>query len=198
MKMETQLQPADIFLTRGSGLISRAIRFFSRSIGESRTKVNHVGVVVGEGQLQDALVVEALSRVKRHTLWEQYGPLKKDLVAVYRPLNLTPDEAVTIVKEANEQVGKKYGYIKIIAHLLDWLLLGVYFFRRFANNGKYPICSWLVAHAYSKAGKYFGCEPDAAEPDDIWDFVNKNTDKYKEIYHLRSIWKENPPGHRIE
>ena len=44
------LKPGDIFLTRGPGLLSRLIRFFSRSIGESRTKVNHAGLVVKEGR----------------------------------------------------------------------------------------------------------------------------------------------------
>jgi hypothetical protein len=68
--------------------------------------------------------------------------------------------------------------------------MGAYFFRRLTNNGNYPICSWLVAHSYSKAGKYFGCEPGAAEPDDIWDFVKSNTEKYKEIYHINSIWNK--------
>ena len=188
--MDLQLKPADIFLTRGSSLISKAIRFFSRSFGESRTKVNHVGIVVSEGTLQDAMVIEALSREQRHSLWDQYGPLKKDLVAVYRPLNLTQEEIKIVVIEAEEQVNKKYGYFKILAHLLDWILLGVYFFRRFTSSNDYPICSWLVAHAYSKAGKNFGCDAGAAEPDDIWDFVNQNFKKYKQIYPLTSIWKD--------
>ncbi len=95
-----------------------------------------------------------------------------------------------IVVEAAEQVGKKYGYLKIVAHLLDWLCLGVYFFRRFTNNGDYPICSWLVSHAYAMAGKNFGCDPGSAEPDDIWDFVNQNPEKYQQIYPLTSIWKD--------
>ena len=187
--MEVKLKPADIFLTRGSSFISKAIRFFSRTIGESRTKVNHVGIVVGEGTLQDCLVIEALSKVKKHKLWDQYGPTRKDLVAVFRPINLNEEDAKIIVDKANEQVGRKYGYWKIVTHLLDWFLLGAYVFRRLTNNGKYPICSWLVAHAYAKAKKYFGCDPGAAEPDDIWDFVNKHNDKYHEIYPLSSIWK---------
>lgn len=197
--MEIQLQPADIFLTRGNGLISKAIRFFSRSFGESRTKVNHVGIVVSTGSLQDAVVIEALSTVNKHTLWDQYGPLKEDLVALYRPMNLTNDDINTIVKEAEKQLGRKYGYLKIMAHLLDWFFLGIYFFRRFTNNGNYPICSWLVANAYSKAGKDFGCDPGAAEPDDIWDFVSGNRDKYMEIYPLRSVWKDmiNKNGSKI-
>ena len=62
------LQRADIFFTRGTGLLSRLIRFFSRGIGEARTKVNHVGVVVEAGAIQEAVVIEALSRVRRHRL----------------------------------------------------------------------------------------------------------------------------------
>ena len=67
------LEPADIFLTRGTGIISRLIRVFSRSIGESRTEVNHVGVVVEGGPIDSAVVIEALSKVKRHKLVDQYG-----------------------------------------------------------------------------------------------------------------------------
>jgi len=51
--MDIMLKPNDIFLTRGPGLLSRLIRFFSRTIGESRTKVNHAGVVAKEGGVQD-------------------------------------------------------------------------------------------------------------------------------------------------
>ena len=190
--METQayvkLKPTDIFLTRGTSLLSKAIRFFTRTIGESRTKVNHVGIVVGEGSLYDCMVIEALSRVMKHRLWDQYGPLKKDLVAVYRPINLSKEEINIIVSTAEQQVGRKYGYLKIVAHFLDWILLGAYIFRRLTNDSKYPICSWLVAHSFSKANKNFKVQPGAANPDDIWDFVVKNPDKYQEIHSLKQIW----------
>lgn len=59
--MNVKIEPADIFLTRGSSLLSGAIRFFTRTIGEKRTKVNHVGLVISEGSLQDCVVIEALS-----------------------------------------------------------------------------------------------------------------------------------------
>lgn len=191
MKNErVNLKPGDVFLTRGNGFLAKAIRFFSRSIGEKRTQVNHVGVVVKQGTLETCYVVEALTRVCYHRLWRQYGPPSESSVAVYRPVNLTEDEITIIVDEALEQVNKRYGYLKILAHLLDWFLLGAYVFRRFFKNNKYPICSWLVAHAYSKAGKHFGVEPGAAQPDDIWDFVKNNTDKYKEIYSLKPIWNK--------
>jgi len=34
-----------------------------------------------------AVIVEAVSKVKRRTLWEAYGPPAKDEVAIYRPTN---------------------------------------------------------------------------------------------------------------
>jgi len=67
--MNIFLEPGDIFLTRGCDLISRAIRFFTKSIGEKRTKVNHVGLVVQRGNIKTAIVVEAQSKVVRHKLW---------------------------------------------------------------------------------------------------------------------------------
>jgi len=81
----------------------------------------------------------------------------------------------------------KYDTLKLAAHLLDWLLLGVYLFRRLADNGDYPICSWLVAHAFGEAGKNFGVERGAAEPDDIWDFVTAKTDKYECLHPLARL-----------
>lgn len=175
----TNLKPGDIFLTRGDGLISKLIRFFSRTGGESRTRVNHVGIVVDD----KLTVVEALTKVKRHTLFDEYGKTNTQ-IAVYRPLNLTPEELEKIVAKAESYVGATYGYSKIVAHLGDWFLGGRYFFRRFASMDKYPICSWLVAAAYAAADKDFGCPVGLAEPDDIWDFVNANPDKYKEVWKL--------------
>lgn len=182
--MKALLQPGDVFLTRGTSLFSRLIRVCTRSFGERRSKVNHVGVVVAGGGIQDAVVVEALIKVKEHKLWKQYGPPKKDYVAVYRATNLIPEDIVIIVAEAREQVGKPYGFGKIIAHFLDWLLTGAYVFRRFTSDGDYPICSWLVAHSYAKAGKDFGVSSGAADPDDIWDFVDKEPEYYERIVEL--------------
>jgi len=153
-------------------------------VGEKHSKVNHVGIVVTEGGIRDAVVVEALIKVREHKLWKQYGPPRKDHVAVYRATNLTPEDIEIIMAEAVEQVGKPYGFGKIIAHFLDWLLTGAYFFRRLTSSSRYPICSWLVAHAYSKAGKHFGVSPGVADPDDIWDFVDGKPKYYERIVEL--------------
>ena len=200
--MDILLEPGDIFLTRGCSFISRAIRFFTRSKGEKPTKVNHVGIVVQRGDMKTSIVVEAQSKVVRHKLWSRYGPPKKDLVAVYRANNLTMEQFKDIVAEAEKQVGKKYGFLMIAAHLKDWLigrilgwLLGwqfseVYLSRRLIPGSKYPICSWVVADAFAKVGKDFGVEVGMATPDDIWDFVVKKTDKYKEIHPLKLLSQE--------
>ena len=185
------LLPGDVFLTYGAGFFSKLIRFFTRTIGESRTQVNHSGIVVAEGDLESCEVVETLLRVRKHRLWNRYGPFSHDKVAIYRPINLTPEETDTIVVQAVKQVGKRYGIHTVIGHLLDWLLLGAYVFRRILQSKNYPICSWLVAYAFARAGKNFNVEPGAAQPDDIWDFIQKNPDKYQQIHPLEQIWQ--PP-----
>ncbi len=178
------LEPGDIFLTRGLGLFSRLIRFFTRGIGERRTQVNHVGLVVEPGPPPEAIGIEALSRVRRHPLKRRYGRGKRQEIAVYRPLNLSEEEVALIVATAEKYVGRRYGYVKIVTHLLDWLLLGAYAFRRLARMDDYPICSWLVAHSFGKAEKTFGVPAGAASPDDIWDFVTAEEEKYRMIHPL--------------
>lgn len=185
--MDIELRPADIFLTRGTSLLSRAIRFFTRRIGESRTKVSHVGIIVEGGTIKDAVAVEALTRVKRHPLFSRYGGKPKIQVAIFRPLNLTAAELATVVRTAESYVGRRYGYGKLVAHFLDWMLQGAYVFRRLAAMDDYPICSWVVAHAYAKADKTFGVDPGAATPDDIWDFVVENPEKHERIHPLAPL-----------
>ncbi len=185
--MDILFEAGDIFLTRGCSLLSWAIRFFTRSKGEKPTKVDHMGLVVQRSNIKTAIAIEALHKVMRHKLWLQYGPPKKDMVAVYRATNLAAEQIKDIVAEAEKQVGKKYGYCMIIAHLKDWIFLGIYLFRRLIPGNKYPICSWVVADAFVKVGKDFGVEVGMATPDDIWDFVVKNTDKYKEIHPLKLL-----------
>ncbi|MCD4690143.1 hypothetical protein K8S17_01635 [bacterium] len=189
---QLMLKRADVFLTRGPGFVSRMIRFVTRTIGESRTQVNHVGIVVEDGLLREVAIVEALSKVRRRGLWEAYGPPRKDWVAVYRPINLTEAEVTIVVTEAEMhwKKGHTYGYVKAVCHFLDWLLLGAYVFRRLARSKRYPICSWLVADAFKEAGKYFGVPPGAASPDDIWDFIQSNPDVYEVVYPLAPLREE--------
>jgi hypothetical protein len=183
---ELVLEPCDIFLTKGDSFVSRAIRFFSRSFGEKRTEVNHVGIIVESGSVHSAQAVEALSKVRRHPLG-RYAKKPKTGVAVFRPINLTDDEKAKVVAKAESYVGRKYGWPKIATHLMDWCLNGAYVFRRLTNKDDYPICSWVVAYAYLAAGKDFRVDAGAANPDDIWDFVRENPDKYVQIRDLEPV-----------
>lgn len=185
--MDTRVQAGDIFLTYGESFLSAGIRFFTRGVGEKRTKVNHVGIIVTEGTVANCRIVESISRAREIPLLEAYGPPKNDKVAIYRAINMSPEEIQRVVASARRQVGKRYGYFKVLTHLLDWCLLGAYVFRRLARDGNYPICSWLVAHAFEEAGKDFGVTPGAASPDDIWDFVSANHDKYTCIQPLTRL-----------
>jgi len=177
------LQACDVVLTRSETFVGKSIRFFTRRIGEGQTRVNHAGIMG-----TPRLIIEALQTVVRRSLTDAYGPPSKQQIAVYRPLNLTPEEQVKVMLKANSYVGMRYGYVKIVAQALDWALQGAYVFRRMAGMDKYPICSWVVAHAYSAAGKDFGVAAGAATPDDIHDFVIKHPDKYECVWPL-SRWQ---------
>ena len=187
--MDGTLEPGDIFLTRGSGFVSRAIRFFTRHIGESRTKVNHVGMVVQGGEFEQAVVVEALRTVERHRLIDEYGG-ERDEVAIYRPIRLNLQQLHLAVTVANGYVGRRYGYGKIVLHALDWVLQGAYVFRRLGNMDEYPICSWLVARAYGAVNVHFGVAPGAASPDDIWDYVTTHPDEFVLVRSLERVQAE--------
>jgi len=178
----TILYPGDIVLTRGSSWVSRAIRAFTRSPGEAPTKVNHAGAIVTAGPLRFSELVEAISTVVRRNLWAAY--FGRDQVSIWRAKNLTPDQRRKVAANAQEYVGRKYGYVKVVAHALDGLLGGAFFFRRMTGMDRYPICSWVVAHAYGKEGFHFGVTDNAATPDDLWDFVNKRKDLYECIFPL--------------
>ena len=52
---------------------------------------------------------------------------------------------------------------------------------------RYPICSWLVAHAYGAAGVHFDVPPGAATPDDIWDYVISHSGEFVRVGALERI-----------
>ena len=185
--MDLQLEPADIFMTRSQGIGSWLIRFFTRTGGESESQVSHVGIVVEGGPLEKAAIVESRGRTRRRLFFRRYGMKRKYDVAIFRPLHLAPEKRAIIVRAALDYVGKEYSYFKILLHLLDWMLQGAYIFRRLGGINDYPICSWLVAHAFAKAGETFGVEPDAADPDDIWDFINAHPEKYRILRPLSPL-----------
>ena len=185
IEKEPSLFAADIVLTRGTGIISRLIRWFSRHWGESKTMVNHVGVITSSGNFRSAYIGEARWRFLHHNFFRAYHGTGQQ-VAIYRPKNLGFSLRAEIADRAASFKHRRYGWLKIALHAADKLLNGAYFFRRLAFLPNRPICSYAVARAYADYGLNFGVSPYEAQPDDIWDFVI-NSDEYECILPLQEI-----------
>ena len=125
--------------------------------------------------MRQAVICEALHRVVLRNLWAAY--YGRDQVSIWRHRGLTPEQRKHVAAESHSYVGRKYGYVKIAAHALDWFLFGAYFFRRIAGMKRYPMCVWKEAHAYAVEGVLFLCKPPGmVNPDDLWDEVKDNAD----------------------
>ena len=171
-----RLEPCDIFFSRSKSILGWLIRKTTQERGEAKTWANHTGIVVKAGDLRQAVVVEALTRVFRRTFYPAYG--KGPDWEVYRPLTLEAWEQCRIVERAETYVGRTYGYLKILAHAGDWLLGNARVFRRLCKIDRYPICSYLVAHCFQVVDKTFGVPSDMATPDDMMDFCQQYPNKY--------------------
>lgn len=185
----TVVQPGDWFGTKSSSRLSKLIRFFTRSVGESRTHLSHVGVFIESGRLSTALAVEALGRgvVVRNPIQPRQKSGKEHIV-VFRKADIDYDTRLDIAEKARSYEGRSYGYIKLVAHLFDWILGGAYVFRRLTGMDRYPICSWVAAFAFDRAGiRFLGKRPHEVSPDDMWDEVVANVDEWFTVYPLRNI-----------
>jgi hypothetical protein len=177
----------DIFFVRGASLLSRAIRFTERHIGSGGGAVNHVGVIVTDGLVQNVTEVEALSHVRIATLWRSYAS-GGDRVAIYRDTRLTPTLRASVATRARQYVGDTYGYGKIILHFLDWCLFGAYVFRRLGGMDRYPICSWVVAFAYFRGASItFGTPPAEASPNTIYAHVVAHPEWFMRVRELEAL-----------
>jgi cell wall-associated NlpC family hydrolase len=179
------LFPGDIVCTRGTSWISRAIRWASRSFGERKTVVNHVGLIVSAGDFVDATIAEARWRYLVHNFFRAYSGTGQQ-VAIFRPKHIAYTRRADIADRARSFKHQKYGWLKIALHAADKLLNGAYFFRRLSFVPNRPICSYAVARAYADYGYSFGVTPYQAQPDDIWDYC-ANSDNYELIFDLQEI-----------
>lgn len=163
------LVEGDIVLTRSRSWLSRAIRFFTRTALEPPSRVSHSELVIDGGTMTTAAVVSADREgiVARPILPHHAG----SWVEVYRPA-IRHDWKLGAVNRATEKLGAKYPVWRLVAHLLDWLivlgLVDVYLFRRFLRSGRVLECSYLVAHAYEPYLR-FGRPAPMVTPDDIDD-----------------------------
>ncbi len=188
--IEPVLRPGDIIATTGDGWLSRAIRWATRVRGESRTEVSHNGLVVQAGRTPDALIVEALLRVRCHTLRESYGRRPDHRVEVWSPINLSDEQRSAIAAAALARRGRPYPAWRLLYHLVDERLLGGrVVLRRLGRIGRrYRICTPLVAEAFWEAGLRFGeSRPEELNPDSLRDFMLANPGKWRRIRDLRPV-----------
>lgn len=175
----------DIVLTRGTSILARAIRWATQEDGEAPTRVNHVGLVVTPNSPHRALIVEALNKVRRHTL-NRYADTDNE-IAIYRPLNLGPLQLELILAYMEGKVGNTYGYGKVVLHALRKFGIPLLDKVEAFQVEEWPICSYLVAKAFDRVGLDFGVKAGMATPDDIYDFVIHNPDKYEPILGLQHV-----------
>lgn len=174
MGSQVVLEAGDIVLTRSRSFVSRAIRFFTRSVGEAPSSVSHSALVVAGGPLLDAQIVGARAR---GVVLERLGDAHAgEWVAVYRPVApyVRPfdiDMAVTLSLAA---LGRRYPFLRLLAHLVDWFLLDLYLARRALRFGNLHECSELVALAYRGALIFNGRPTWAVTPDDIHDEARRS------------------------
>lgn len=167
MPIKLELMPGDVVLARSAGCAAGLIRAATRLPGESRTKVNHCGVMTSA-----TAVIEAIDRTREHLLETQYGPPSESLIAIYRMRDLEWGARVAIARRAQRYRDAPYGWGKIAAHAVDrYLFLGRSVVRRGLWWDRYPICSWINGYAYYEelGYRFLGKRPSEQDPDDIWD-----------------------------
>lgn len=172
---DDELLPGDIVLfSNPESFVSRNIRRFTPRGDQEVVEATHVGIVTAHWPTDANVgIVEATgSGVKFQTL-ERAGN-----ILVVRALGLSGPTRRAVAAKADSYRGRKYGYHKIIAQGIDYYLgrtlargQDFYGVRRLLFWDKYPICSWVVASAYSSVGLHFGAAEDQATPHDIHAFA---------------------------
>jgi hypothetical protein len=180
-----KLEEGDIVFTASNGILGRGIRWATRSKGESKTEANHVGLITTGGTKLNARITEALWKVETAFLFDRYH--KKGTVAVFRPLNVTDGQIVTIRNEVLDHVGQRYGWWKLLLQF-GKNKLGQEWMGKVMFIDDRPICSFLIALAFEKAGLTFGIEGRSADPDEMMDYCLENPGNYQPIiYPMQEI-----------
>jgi hypothetical protein len=166
------LLEGDLMLARGMGLSSALIRVGTREPGEAPSIVNHSGVIVVGGPVNRARLAESLPQGTVDRPLRDYRRAGADSVVIYRLQTLTDAQRAAVAAAARSYVGKRYGWLQVLADAGDWLLGSRWFFRGMLPADRNPVCSAVVALSYAVVGYRFrALPPTDITPDDIWDDV---------------------------
>jgi uncharacterized protein YycO len=156
--------PGDFILTHGSTWQAKLIQFGQglRFRGDSSKYAywNHAAIIVSE----EGGMVEALNTGVKLTHLSSYE--LKEYVVV-RP-DASDEDKIQMANFAMKQVGKKYGWLKIVS-LAGSLLTGLKF--NFGIDGQL-ICSGLVAYSMFKGRDNFDGSLDNKTPADLAQYYN--------------------------
>lgn len=168
------MKAGDIILVRGNGWFARRILDVATELDNGELAVvSHVGMFLCERH-----VIEALFH--RGVVTSAYPQSFKDSeYVIASPKNITVFEREILALSALTFSARSYGTYGIALQVLDYLFKTRWFSRHLdLGEDMCSFCSYVVAHAYSTVNKFFGVDPASAMPDDIWDFVIGNPDKY--------------------
>jgi len=179
--METLLPGDCVVVTAKDTFFRRIISYLSRTPKESQTIAVHIG-----GISSNNTVIESLSTVKEYNFEEW----KDDIVnfEIWRNNEWEDQEREKISEELYKYMGRFYGFWKLFFHVFDLVLSRftvkeIFFFRRFLNVEKYPICSWVYVYSvYNVTGYLFNnLKPNWVDPDTMHDHMIKSK-KWSIIY----------------
>jgi hypothetical protein len=188
-----QFFPGDILLFAGKqgARYTRLADWVMRSNGESPTYAVHTAQFLDPRRVLEMDYVVKVKSIddilnKRVDLnaWERRG------FEVWRCRTLTDAQREMLTDQALRYINVRFGYVKMIAHLLDGLIQKVthrdrFLFRQLDPDGSSPVCSGVTAFVYDKALHYrFGVEPECADPDHIHDWVVAHPDEWERVFAL--------------
>lgn len=187
--MRTQI--GDVFVTQGTGLLANLILKYQTENNEKPSVVNHTGFIISEGELPDAIIVEANHKIRKGPFEGFYGSsAHKVQVAVFRRRDITTEQQAFIRAEANRHVGETYGYFKLLGHAADYYLSKLFkkrvtFGRWLLRAESLPICSYFVGDIAKKLKWTFMGRPvNELQPDDIWDECMSNEAEWETVQRL--------------
>jgi hypothetical protein len=184
--------PGDVILCPGRHVLPHLLtRWATRSHAERPTYAVHTAQFLAADQ-----IIEMAAVVKKRSTPE-FLQMRKAF-EVWRYTTLTRGQRLAIARQAREYLGRKFGWSKLVTHLLDALVNKVahkpiFFFRRLNHDQRYPICSWITAFSYDRAVHYqFGVPPECADPDHIHDWLVAHPDEWVCIFSLEE-YPQRPP-----
>jgi hypothetical protein len=176
-----ELMPGDVILCPGRRAIPHVFtRWATRAHDEHPTYAVHTA------QCLDADKIIEMDMVVKKRSAKEFFQIR-EAFEVWRCSSLTLGQREAISRKSLEYLGRKFGWSKLLMHLLDGLAnkvvhKPVFFFRKLNHDQRYPICSWITAFSYDRALHYrFGVPPECADPDQISDWINSHPGEWVRV-----------------